>query len=90
MQQPLDAQARPYIEALIATLKQTSTIASPRVEAAFQQVPRHRFIDHFYRRETNNGRAQVQEIRQSSCPSADAWLQAVYTDQPLATVCDAE
>lgn len=90
MQQPLDAHARPYIEALVATLKQNGAVSSPLIEAAFRQVPRHRFIDHFYRRETNNGRAQVQEIRQSSCPNADAWLQAVYADQPLATVCDAE
>lgn len=90
MQQQLDEQARPYIEALVTTLKQSGAISSPSVEAAFRQVPRHRFLEHFYRREQSNGRTQLQEIRLSSCPNVETWLQAIYANHPLATVCDEE
>src|SRR5260221_6979080 len=80
MQQQLDDQARPYAEALVAALKSEGNLSSPLVEAAFKRVPRHRFIDHFFRRGNGDCRAQLQEMRPSSFPNADAWLQAIYTN----------
>lgn len=90
MQQQLDDQARPYAEALVAALKTEGNLSSPLVEAAFKRVPRHRFIDHFFRRENGDCGAQLQEMRPSSFPNADAWLQAIYTNDPLATAYDEE
>ena len=90
MQQQLDDQARPYAEALVAALKNEGNLSSPLVEAAFKRVPRHRFIDHFFRRENGDRGAQLQEMRPSSFPNADAWLQAIYTNDPLATAYDEE
>src|SRR5260221_11099976 len=90
MQQQLDDQARPYAEALVAALKNEGNLSSPLVEAAFKRVPRHRFIDHFFRRGNGDCRAQLQEMRPSFFPNADAWLQAIYTNDPLATAYDEE
>src|SRR5258708_32182963 len=85
MQQQLDDQARPYAEALVAALKNEGNLSSPLVEAAFKRVPRHRFIDHFFLRGNGECRAQLQVMRPSSFPHAAAWLQAIYTNAPLAT-----
>ncbi len=90
MQQQLDDQARPYAEALVAALKNEGNLSSPLVEAAFKRVPRHQFIDLFFRRENGDCGAQLQEMRPSSFPNADAWLQAIYTNDPLATAYDEE
>lgn len=83
--QQLDEQFRPYAEALVAALKQEGSLSQPLVEAAFRSVPRHVFLDSFLRRERREGTWQVQEIRPSSFPSPDAWLQAVYVNEALTT-----
>src|SRR5260370_2830445 len=90
MQQQLDNQARPYAEAMVTALKNEGNLSSPLVEAAFKRVPRHQFIDLFFRRENGDCGAQLQEMRPSSFPNADAWLQAIYTNDPLATAYDEE
>lgn len=81
----LDEQARPYAEALVTTLKQEGSLSQPLVEAAFRSVPRHAFLDHFFRWEICEGKRQMQEVRLSSSPSTDAWLQAIYANEALAT-----
>ncbi len=67
-----DKQARQYAERLVAALKQEGCLSQPLVEAAFRSVPRHVFLDHFFRREIRAGKAQVQEVRQESSLSLDA------------------
>ncbi|HLZ70203.1 MAG TPA: methyltransferase domain-containing protein [Dehalococcoidia bacterium] len=42
----------PWIERLAGALKQAGAIRTPAVEAAFRNVPRHRFIETFYMRES--------------------------------------
>lgn len=88
--QQLDRFARPYAEALVATLKQEGTLSQPLVEAAFLQVPRHLFIDRFFRREIRDRQMYLQEMRPASYPDTDGWLRAVYADEPLATAYDEE
>ena len=88
--QQLDGQARPYAQSLVATLKKEGMVHSPLVEAAFEQVPRHAFIDLFFRREIRDRKMHVEEVRPSSFPNVGAWLQAIYTNEPLATACDEE
>lgn len=83
--QQLDEQARPYAEALVAALKQEGSLSQPLVEAAFRSVPRHAFLDHFFRREIREGKSQMQEVLPSSYPSLDGWFQAIYANQALAT-----
>ncbi len=74
----------------MAALKNEGTLSSPLVEAAFERVPRHLFIDHFFRREIRDRKMQMQEMRPSSFPNTDAWLHAIYTNEPLATAYDEE
>jgi protein-L-isoaspartate(D-aspartate) O-methyltransferase len=88
--QQLDEQARPYAEKLVAVLKQEGTLSQPQVEAAFLQVPRHLFLDRFFRREIRDRKMQVEEVRPSSFPTASLWLGAVYANEPLATAYDEE
>src|SRR5260370_37280756 len=84
----LDELARPYADALVAALKSEGKLSSPLVEAAFKQVPRHPFIDHFFLLETHDRRKQWRQVQPSSGQNADAWLRAVYTNQPLVTAFD--
>ena len=85
----LDQLARPYAEALVDTLKGEGKLSSPLVEAAFRQVPRHPFIDHFYRLEKTDRRMQWQEVQRSTVQNSDVWLRAVYANQPIVTAFDA-
>jgi protein-L-isoaspartate O-methyltransferase len=84
----LDQLARPYAEALVEALKSEGKLSSPLVEAAFKQVPRHPFIDHFFLLETNDRRVQWQQVQPSTVQNADAWLRAVYANQPVVTAFD--
>jgi protein-L-isoaspartate(D-aspartate) O-methyltransferase len=84
----LDQLAKPYAEALVDTLKSGGKLSSPLVEAAFRQVPRHPFIDHFYRLEKTDRRMQWQEVQPSTAQNSDAWLRAVYANQPIVTAFD--
>jgi protein-L-isoaspartate(D-aspartate) O-methyltransferase len=84
----LDQLARPYAEALVAALKSEGKLSSPLVEAAFKQVPRHRFIDHFYLLEKKDRRMQWQQVQPSTVENTDAWLRAVYANQPVVTAFD--
>lgn len=88
--QQIDELARPYIDSLVTTLKQNGTLTQPLVEAAFTRIPRHCFIDHFFRRDIRERRMIVEEMRPASFPDADRWLQAIYANEPLAIVCDGE
>ena len=88
--QQLDSLARPYAEALVAALKQDGTLCTPLVEAAFLRVPRHVFIDHFFRRAFRDRKPHLEELSPASFPDADGWLHAVYADEPLATTYDDE
>src|SRR5438093_501840 len=40
--------ATPYIEQLLAQLKEGGMLRDPAVEAALRRVPRHRFVERFY------------------------------------------
>jgi protein-L-isoaspartate(D-aspartate) O-methyltransferase len=84
----LDQLARPYAEALVDMLKSEGKLSSPLVEAAFRQVPRHPFIDHFYLLEKTDRRMQWQELQPSSIQNSDTWLRAVYANQPIVTAFD--
>ena len=84
----LDQLARPYAEALVAALKGEGKLSSPLVEAAFKQVPRHPFIDQFFLLETSNRRVQWRQVQPSSVQNIDAWLRAVYMNQPIVTAYD--
>ena len=84
----LDQLARPYAEALVAALKGEGKLSSPLVEAAFKQVPRHPFIDQFFLLETSNRRVQWRQVKPSSVQNIDAWLRAVYMNQPIVTAYD--
>jgi protein-L-isoaspartate(D-aspartate) O-methyltransferase len=84
----LDQLARPYAEALVDTLKSEGKLSSPLVEAAFRQVPRHPFIDHFYRLEKADRKMQWQEVQPSTVQNSDTWLHAVYANQPIVTAFD--
>ena len=86
----LDKQARPYAEALVASLKQEGTLSQSQIEAAFLRVPRHLFIDHFFRRQLRDRQMYLEEMRPGSFPNDDAWLSAIYTNEPLATAYDEE
>jgi protein-L-isoaspartate(D-aspartate) O-methyltransferase len=85
----LDQLARPYAEALVDTLKGEGKLSSPLVEAAFRQVPRHPFIDHFYLLEKTDRRMQWQEVQPSTVQDSGVWLRAVYANQPIVTAFDA-
>jgi protein-L-isoaspartate(D-aspartate) O-methyltransferase len=80
--------ARPYAEALVAALKNEGKLSSPLVEAAFMQVPRHPFIDHFFLLERKDRRMQWQQVQPSTVKNTDAWLRAVYANQPVVTAFD--
>jgi protein-L-isoaspartate O-methyltransferase len=84
----LDQLARPYAEALVAALKSEGRLSSPLVEAAFKEVPRHPFIDHFYLLERKDRRMQWQQVQPSTVQNTDAWLRAVYANQPVVTAFD--
>jgi protein-L-isoaspartate(D-aspartate) O-methyltransferase len=84
----LDELARPYADALVAALKSEGKLSSPLVEAAFKQVPRHPFIDHFFLLENNDRRVQWRQVQPSSVQNTDAWLQAVYSNMPMVTAYD--
>jgi protein-L-isoaspartate(D-aspartate) O-methyltransferase len=84
----LDQLARPYAEALVDALKNEGKLSSPLVEAAFRQVPRHPFIDHFYLLERKDRRVRWQQIQPSTVQDTDAWLRAVYANQPIITAFD--
>jgi protein-L-isoaspartate(D-aspartate) O-methyltransferase len=84
----LDQLARPYAEALVAALKSEGRLSSPLVEAAFKEVPRHPFIDHFYLLERKGRRMQWQQVQPSTVQNTGAWLRAVYTNQPVVTAFD--
>ncbi len=84
----LDQLARPYADALVAALKSEGKLSSPLVEAAFKQVPRHPFIDHFFLLERNDRRIQWRQVQPSTVQNTDAWLRAVYTNQPVVTAFD--
>lgn len=88
--QQLDEQARPYAEALVAALKRDGTLSQPLVEAAFLRVPRHVFIDHFFRREIRDRKPYLEKLSPTSYPDVDGWLRTVYADEPLATAYDEE
>jgi protein-L-isoaspartate(D-aspartate) O-methyltransferase len=84
--QQLDDHVRPYVEALVATLKNEGKLSSPLVEAAFMCVPRHPFIDYFFLRERRNDRrVRWRHIQPSSLQDTEAWLRAMYTNEPLIT-----
>lgn len=82
--------ALPYAQALVATLKQEGTLSQPQVEAAFLAVPRHAFLDRFFRREMSERRMVLQEVSPASYPDIAGWLRAVYADEPLTTLHDEE
>jgi protein-L-isoaspartate(D-aspartate) O-methyltransferase len=82
--------ALPYAQALVATLKQEGTLSQPLVEAAFLRVPRHAFLDHFFRRETRDSQISLRELSPASYPDITGWLRAVYADEPLTTMYDEE
>jgi protein-L-isoaspartate(D-aspartate) O-methyltransferase len=84
----LDQLARPYAEALVDTLKSEGKLSSPLVEAAFKEVPRHPFIDHFYLLERKDRTMQWQKVQSSTVQNTDAWLRAVYANQPVVTAFD--
>jgi protein-L-isoaspartate(D-aspartate) O-methyltransferase len=84
----LDQLARPYAVALVDVLKSEGKLSSPLVEAAFRQVPRHPFIDHFYLLEKKDRRMQWQQVKPSTVQNTDAWLRAVYANQPVVTAFD--
>jgi len=84
----LDQLARPYADALVAALKSEGKLSSPLVEAAFKEVPRHPFIDHFYLLERKDRRMQWQQVQHSTVQNTDAWLRAVYANQPVVTAFD--
>jgi protein-L-isoaspartate(D-aspartate) O-methyltransferase len=84
----LDQLARPYAEALVDALKNEGKLSSPLVEAAFRQVPRHPFIDHFYLLEKKDCRMKWQQVQPSMVQNTDAWLRAVYANQPVVTAFD--
>ncbi|MGZ3625914.1 MAG: hypothetical protein ACXVDN_20410 [Ktedonobacteraceae bacterium] len=84
----LDQLARPYAEALVAALKSEGRLSSPLVESAFKEVPRHPFIDHFYLLERKDRRMQWQQVQPSTVQNTDAWLRAVYANQPVVTAFD--
>ena len=84
----LDQLARPYAEALVEALKSEGRLSSPLVEAAFREVPRHPFIDHFYLLERKDRRMQWQQVQPSTVQNTDAWLRAVYANQPVVTAFD--
>jgi protein-L-isoaspartate(D-aspartate) O-methyltransferase len=84
----LDQLARPYAEALADALKSEGKLSSPLIEAAFRQVPRHPFIDHFYLLEKTDRRMQWQQVQPSTVENTDAWLRAVYANQPVVTAFD--
>jgi protein-L-isoaspartate(D-aspartate) O-methyltransferase len=84
----LDQLARPYAEALVEALKSEGKLSSPLVEAAFKQVPRHPFIDHFFLLETHDRRVQWRQVQPSTVQNTDAWLRAVYANQPVVTAFD--
>jgi protein-L-isoaspartate(D-aspartate) O-methyltransferase len=84
----LDQLARPYAEELVAALKSEGKVSSSLVEAAFKQVPRHPFIDHFFLLETHDRRVQWRQVQRSTVQNTDAWLRAVYANQPVVTAFD--
>src|SRR5215831_5904353 len=84
----LDQLARPYAEGLVAALKSEGKLSSPLVEAAFREVPRHPFIDHFYLLEKTDRRIQWQQVKRSTVQNSDTWLRAVYANQPVVTAFD--
>src|SRR5256885_11802730 len=84
----LDQLARPYAEALVVALKSEGKLSSPLVEAAFKQVPRHPFIDHFYLLEKKDRRMQWQQVQPSTVQNFNTWLRTVYANQPIVTAFD--
>jgi protein-L-isoaspartate(D-aspartate) O-methyltransferase len=84
----LDQLARPYVEALVNTLKSEEKLTSPLVEAAFRNVPRYPFIDHFYLLEKTDRRMQWQQVQPSTVQNSDVWLRAMYANQPIVTAFD--
>ncbi len=85
-----DEQARSYAEALVASLKRQGTLSQPLIEAAFLRVPRHAFLERFFRRQVRDLQASMQEFRPTSFADPAGWLRAVYADEPLTIAYDDE
>jgi protein-L-isoaspartate(D-aspartate) O-methyltransferase len=82
----LDEMAREYAQRLVATLKHGGKLTSPLLEEAFNSIPRHIFIDQFYRRDgTTNSLFNYQLIQAPPQQDAASWLEAVYADDALIT-----
>lgn len=85
----LDVLAGTYTDALVTTLKNKDDLTSPLLEDAFRNVPRHPFIEQFYRCDIRDRRVEWQRMDQASVRDKEAWLQAIYANNPLVTAFDA-
>jgi protein-L-isoaspartate(D-aspartate) O-methyltransferase len=74
--------SQPYQQRLVEQLQTRQTL-SPRVGAAFLQVPRHPFITHFYERPVGSH----EWIRHEQSETA-TWYEHIYQDAPLITQVD--
>ncbi|MEU3163063.1 methyltransferase domain-containing protein [Streptosporangium sp. NPDC006930] len=85
-QQPLPPEVRRRLEAMVAGLKQSGALVSPRWVDAFTHVPRHVFVPHLFTQEIDGRGITVW------CPldggDREAWLDAAYSDTTLVTALD--
>ncbi|MGH2508494.1 MAG: protein-L-isoaspartate O-methyltransferase family protein [Ktedonobacteraceae bacterium] len=72
---------------LVAALRATHTIGTDHVANAFLQVPREVFVPVFYEQERSTGYPWMPRSR-DWYPTEDAWLDAIYRDEPLVTLVD--
>lgn len=84
----LDNMAAPYIRRMVDQLKAKGDIVSPAIEAAFRHVPRHPFIDHYYRQDRVGPKMKWNQVIFDQVEQADQWLAAIYTNDALVTALD--
>lgn len=70
-----------YLERYIGELKDLGAIQSAKVEEAFRRVPRHRFLEGFFRR-SEDGWAKVECDPDRPTPDV---LEVIYRNEPLVT-----
>ncbi len=81
---PPDAVSR-ELERYVADLVASGAIRSDRVKRAFLRVPRHRFLDHWYRMESDRERVTWLRVDfDPDSPGAET-LRHIYSNQPLVT-----
>lgn len=86
----LGDRASSYLYKLASELERKGVLNSPKLKEAFLSVPRHLFIDRFYKFNPDSGSSNWTEITRDDSAISDSWMDEIYRDTPLVTAINGE